>query len=210
MVASNTRVVLDDTRQKLLDAALRQFAERGFYGASIAQIAGEVGLTKQALLYHFRRKEDLYSEVLKDISQRLQSAMETHVDPDKPPIEQFEDMMIGFYEVAQANPLDTRVLMRELLDDQRREAPSEEWHLKHTLDRIVATLNRIEGVAELPFAQKFARIYTAVSAIEFFIGSNLVLKRFYGEEEFAQIREAYPHELRVMVRQIIEGGTSLV
>ena len=64
----NTR---DDTREKLLQAAVEQFAERGFYGASIAQIAGELDLTKQALLYYFKRKEDLYAEVLKRISDRL-------------------------------------------------------------------------------------------------------------------------------------------
>lgn len=47
----------DDTREKLLAAAHSQFADRGFYGASIAQIAGEVGLTKQALLYHLSARK---------------------------------------------------------------------------------------------------------------------------------------------------------
>ena len=36
-----------DTRQRLLDIAEQLFAERGFYGVSIAAIASEVGFTKQ-------------------------------------------------------------------------------------------------------------------------------------------------------------------
>ena len=37
-----------DTRQRLPDIAEQLFAERGFYGVSIAAIASEVGFTKQA------------------------------------------------------------------------------------------------------------------------------------------------------------------
>ena len=52
-----------DTRERLLDQAEPLFAERGFYGVSIAAIASELGLTKQALLHHFGSKEKLYGEV---------------------------------------------------------------------------------------------------------------------------------------------------
>ena len=46
-----------DTRQRLLDIAEQLFAERGFYGVSIAAIASEVGLTKQGSLPGFHRNE---------------------------------------------------------------------------------------------------------------------------------------------------------
>ena len=56
-----------DTRELFLDTAETLFAERGFYGVSIAAIAGELGLTKQALLHHFSSKEKLYGAVLERI-----------------------------------------------------------------------------------------------------------------------------------------------
>ena len=56
------------TRDQLLATARTLFAERGFYGVSIASIANEHGLTKQALLHHFSSKEKLYGEVLKEIA----------------------------------------------------------------------------------------------------------------------------------------------
>ncbi len=199
----NNNLGQDATRERLLGAALSQFAERGFYGASIAQIAGEVGLTKQALLYHFKRKEDLYSEVLKRISERLGASMQARIDPSTPPAQRFEDTILGLYEAAKHNPLDTKVLMRELIDDQRRDAPEREWHLRITLNKIVSILDEIDELAELTFAQKFARIYTAVSAVEYFAGSASVLRRFYGDEEFAAIEASYPNQLRKMVKRLV-------
>ena len=41
-----------DTRQRLLDIAEQLFAERGFYGVSIAAIASEVGVSKR---HYFNR-----------------------------------------------------------------------------------------------------------------------------------------------------------
>lgn len=53
------------TRDQILDAAERCFAERGFAGVSMREIAGEAGLKNQASLYHhFRDKRALYEAVL--------------------------------------------------------------------------------------------------------------------------------------------------
>jgi len=203
MVVETLHAPQDDTRDKLLTAAHRHFADRGFYGASIAQIAGEVGLTKQALLYHFKRKEDLYREVLKAIATRLLAAMRAEVDAAKPADQHFEDMMLGIYAAARANPLDTKVLMRELLDDQRREAPPEEWFFKTFLDEIVSALAKVDAMADLPRSRQLARVYLVISSVEYFLASESTLRRFYGEEEYAQISADYADELRAQIRHLL-------
>ena len=45
---------MSDTPEKLLLVAEALFSERGFYGVSIAAIASELGITKQALLFLLR------------------------------------------------------------------------------------------------------------------------------------------------------------
>ncbi len=55
----------------LLNAASRLFAERGFHGVSIEQLAKAVGISGPALYRHFSSKGALLAEVLRDISQRL-------------------------------------------------------------------------------------------------------------------------------------------
>src|SRR5437870_9411721 len=53
------------TRDAILDAAERRFAEHGFAGVSMREIASEAGLKNQASLYHhFRHKRALYEAVL--------------------------------------------------------------------------------------------------------------------------------------------------
>jgi AcrR family transcriptional regulator len=53
------------TRDLILDAAERRFAERGFAGVSVREIASDAGLKNQASLYHhFRDKKALYEAVL--------------------------------------------------------------------------------------------------------------------------------------------------
>lgn len=47
-------------------AALKYFAVHGYEGASLSQIADEVGMKKQSLYAHFKGKDDLFMQVLRD------------------------------------------------------------------------------------------------------------------------------------------------
>jgi len=55
---------LDQTRERMLRCALELFTERGYEGASIGMIASGMGLSKAAVSYHFRTKEDLLNAVV--------------------------------------------------------------------------------------------------------------------------------------------------
>jgi AcrR family transcriptional regulator len=52
-----------DTRERLLDAAERLFAERGFAGTSVREITDVAGANLGGVNYYFRSKENLYAEV---------------------------------------------------------------------------------------------------------------------------------------------------
>jgi AcrR family transcriptional regulator len=58
--------VADDpgTRARILAIASELFAERGYAGTSIADIAGRLGTTKAALYYHFRSKAEILDALL--------------------------------------------------------------------------------------------------------------------------------------------------
>ncbi len=196
----------DDTRERLVAAAHQQFAERGFHGASIALIAGEIGLTKQALLYHFKRKEEIYGEVLRRIAERMMAAARKADETSNTPEENFEQTILNIFNSSLDNPLDTMVLMREMLDNQRQDVPEDQWFLKALLDEVVAKLEKVEGQADLPFADKVARVYLLLSAIQFYAGSGPVLTRFYGDKESEQIGHYFPQELGQLVRRLLNAG----
>src|SRR6476620_11683152 len=58
------------TRDALLDAAATVFAERGFQGASLDEIAATAGYTRGAIYKHFADKEELLQEVCVRLNER--------------------------------------------------------------------------------------------------------------------------------------------
>jgi TetR/AcrR family transcriptional regulator len=49
-----------DTRQQILNAALKRFAEKGYAGTSVQEIVDAARVTKPSLYYYFHNKADLY------------------------------------------------------------------------------------------------------------------------------------------------------
>ncbi|MDX6285045.1 MAG: hypothetical protein QOG53_530 [Frankiales bacterium] len=54
------------TRERLLDAAAKVFAQKGFNGASLDDVADEAGLTKGAVYSNFDSKEDLVTTLIEE------------------------------------------------------------------------------------------------------------------------------------------------
>jgi len=52
------------TRQKILDAALQEFARHGLSGARVERIASRANANKRMIYYYFRSKEDLFLAAL--------------------------------------------------------------------------------------------------------------------------------------------------
>src|ERR1700759_1494762 len=69
------RPVVDDKRRIILDAALRTFAERGYYGTNIPDIAQAAGIGSGTVYRYFDNKEALVNEVYRDAKLRLRSAL---------------------------------------------------------------------------------------------------------------------------------------
>jgi len=61
-----------ETRDRLIDAAAPVFAERGYRGATMREIADRAGANLAAAHYHFGSKRDLYREVARAHFERLE------------------------------------------------------------------------------------------------------------------------------------------
>jgi AcrR family transcriptional regulator len=58
-----TAVPAEDTRTRLVQTALRLFAEHGVEGTSLQMIADALGVTKAAVYYHFKTKDEITEAV---------------------------------------------------------------------------------------------------------------------------------------------------
>lgn len=79
------RLPAAERRRQLLEVALVAFAERGFHGTSMNDVAEAAGVTKPVLYQHFTSKKALYAELVDDLGADLEDAiMAAVVDADGP------------------------------------------------------------------------------------------------------------------------------
>ncbi|MFI7358518.1 TetR/AcrR family transcriptional regulator [Streptomyces avidinii] len=60
-----------DTRQRIQDVALELFAEQGYEKTSLREIAERLEVTKAALYYHFKTKEDIIISIFEDLTRPI-------------------------------------------------------------------------------------------------------------------------------------------
>jgi len=73
----------EETRRKLLDAALPVFARNGFERATVDEIVREAGFSKGAFYVHFEAKEDLFWAMLEERISRQQEAFLQSLDENR-------------------------------------------------------------------------------------------------------------------------------
>ncbi len=66
----------DQTRARILDVALELIADRGFAATSTREIAERLGVTKAALYYYFRTKDDLLAAIVGPATSELDALIE--------------------------------------------------------------------------------------------------------------------------------------
>jgi TetR/AcrR family transcriptional regulator, regulator of cefoperazone and chloramphenicol sensitivity len=95
----------DFTRDRILRAAVRLFAERGYDATSIRTLAAKARINQAAVNYHFKSKEGLYREVLREAiraltQHQLSHAQETQAMP--------RERALGEFVRDQLRPLSAR------------------------------------------------------------------------------------------------------
>ncbi|HEY8497897.1 MAG TPA: TetR/AcrR family transcriptional regulator [Limnochordales bacterium] len=67
------------TRRRLLEAATRVFARKGYYGTTVDDIVAECGSSKGAFYFHFDSKEALFLRLVEEFAGMLAQALEQAV-----------------------------------------------------------------------------------------------------------------------------------
>jgi len=103
------------TVDRILRSAIKHFGAKGLEGARIERIAEDAGVSKQLIYHYFSGKEDIYSEILNQIS-----------------IENYTALMEIDFET-----LDPREAVRQFLVSLRREYENSPLSVSVTLDQML-------------------------------------------------------------------------
>jgi TetR/AcrR family transcriptional regulator len=104
------------SRGQILAAASRLFAARGFDATSLQEIADALGMTKQAVLHHFRSKDQLRQAVLDDILGHWRDALPRLLFAATASEDRFDAVFGELHRFFAAEPVRARLLVREALD----------------------------------------------------------------------------------------------
>lgn len=142
--------IATDSRATILAAAERLFVERGYHGISMREIADEVGVTKAALYYHFRDKEQLFVALLDAVLDELAVLVERCRAESSSHRAQIEAIIRQVMTLPPERRASLRLASQELgnLDATTRQQFVERYHTQF-IGRITAIL--CDGVAQGEF-----------------------------------------------------------
>jgi len=82
-----------ESRQKILDAALELFAQKGYATTTIREIIDAVGITAPSLYYYFGNKEGLYMELMRTHCAMIDSALASHLHTSESAKRRLKDLV---------------------------------------------------------------------------------------------------------------------
>ena len=74
-----------DTKERILEAALELFAEKGYLGTSMSDIANRLGITKGALYKHYTGKQEILDSIVERMNQMDYERAEAYEMPETQP-----------------------------------------------------------------------------------------------------------------------------
>jgi AcrR family transcriptional regulator len=155
----------EETRERIVEAAVECFAERGFRGASTREIATRAGTNQGLITYHFRSKDELW----KAAADRIFGRMRSHMLERLPALEGLDarerarEGIRAFVRFAAAHPELFRFMLEEgMTDDDRMQ-----WLVDTHLRPLSELVPRFGPAAEGPLAAHLRYVLVGAGSVIF-------------------------------------------
>jgi AcrR family transcriptional regulator len=104
----------DESIQRILEAAMSVFAEEGFSGARMDEIARRAGLNKAMIYYRVGDKKTLYREVIQTLFGDIGNAITVKIPEGSAPEEKFRYYINGLTQTIAEHPYLPGIMLREM------------------------------------------------------------------------------------------------
>ncbi|MDQ6525229.1 TetR family transcriptional regulator [Nocardioides sp. LHD-245] len=105
--------VTGTTREDILQAAIVAFSRNGYRGTNLQDVAGELGVTRQAIYYHYRDKHAILLAMFESFFDRLSDAVATAREAESDPTLKFDRILVAHLVTVAAAPELSAVFTRD-------------------------------------------------------------------------------------------------
>lgn len=138
-------------KDKIIDAAIDLFAEKGFSNTSTAEIAALSGVAQGTLFYHFKQKEGILCEVLDQVLKHTIESYNAIMHEDKNGFECVEALLRSENLIVEQHSKKVTVLIRDMTDETHQPNTQGftliESFLKYKIDLLSQFIRK--GIADL-------------------------------------------------------------
>jgi AcrR family transcriptional regulator len=193
------------TRDQILGEALHCFAEQGFDGTSLNDIAAGVGIRKPSLLHHFPSKEAIYREVFETSLSSWMIGVDAVAGEGKEPWDQMEYVVDTCFDWFAENPDFVRIMRREALDNQGHLGFDLGAVLKPLFDRATAFFDREMGLGTFRKHDSEQLILTGLAALLGYFSDTPFLSGVLGRDPLSpEMLDARREHIRTFFRAALE------
>lgn len=185
MAQAATRRNPQRTREQILDAATCEFAENGFGGARIDQIAARAGANKRMLYHYFGNKEDLFIAVLERVYDDIRRAEGRLHFESLDPRAAMRKLIEFSFDYCVENPHFITLVNSENLYSGRHLRKSANIRQMHSrlLETISDILERGHSAGVFRLNVDPLQLYVSIAGLSYFYVSNIhTLSVIFGED----------------------------
>ena len=154
-----------ETRSQILNAAICEFAEKGFDAASIRSIADRIGMQHPLITYHYRNKDALWRAAAEYAFDRIRAEWDEAIAQEAPlsPVERLRLEYRSLFRYTALFPEFHRFMRQEAQTDNARLRWVAEMVINPLLDRILPQIEEAQQTGLLPKVDPLLFHYMMVS-----------------------------------------------
>jgi len=189
------------TADRLIDIAESLFAEKGFYGTSIRDLADGIGIAKSSLLHHYSTKEKLYGAVLKKLADEMTLEVKGISEQFADEKEQIFQLVQLLCDNSEKKPNRENIILRELLDNPKRAEKAKKWFFVDYFKELTGMIKSGQGKGLFKPVNPEIFILQLLGAHRYLIISLPTVRQFFDENIYRQILKNHRAELETFVRE---------
>jgi TetR/AcrR family transcriptional regulator len=178
----------DQTRARILDAAISEFSENGLAGARTDRIAAAADVNKALLYYYFRSKDALYAAALETVAGRVVSASLAVMSRELSAGERLVRFALNHFDRIHSQRAFQSLMQQEMVRLQQGEknalAPLVEKVFRPMMHPLQELLAEGMRTGELIRVDAWQMMYAALGANVFYFLSGPVMSIIQGKDPF--------------------------